>query len=119
MRQSTDGELYSYVVDATGSAAPMGAAPRFARHGGTVVFVGNTTQPLTFQTTDLQKPELTIKMSRNALPEDFRFIIQAIEQGRIDTQPWITHRTSLAEVADVFESYTRPETGVMKAMLQI
>lgn len=115
----TDGEMYSYVVDATGSAASMGKAPRFARHGGTVVFIGNTTQPLTFDPTDLQKPELTIKMSRNALPEDFHFILRAIEEGRIDTQPWITHRSNLEEVADAFESYTRPETGVMKAMIRM
>lgn len=119
MREITGGELYTHVIDATGSPKSMGQAPNYVRHGGQLIFVGNTTQEITFNPTSLQKPEITLKCSRNALPEDFRFIINAIEVGQIDTAPWITHRTTLNEVVDVFESYTRSETGVLKAMISI
>jgi alcohol dehydrogenase len=65
------------------------------------------------------KPEGTLLCSRNALPEDFTRIIGLIEQGRIDTRPWISHRAAFEDVPDVFPSYTRPETGVIKAVIEV
>jgi alcohol dehydrogenase len=62
---------------------------------------------------------MTIKASRNALPHDFRRIIRLIEDGRIDTFPWITHRSSFAELPEVFDSFTKPETGVIKAIVTV
>jgi alcohol dehydrogenase len=62
---------------------------------------------------------MTIKASRNALPADFARIIQLIEGSTINTAPWITHRTTIDEMIPVFESFTRPETGVIKAMIEV
>ena len=64
------------------------------------------------------KPEGTLP-ARNALPQDFVNIIDLIENGKIDTRPWITHRAAFDEVIDVFPSYTKPETGVIKAIIEI
>ena len=65
------------------------------------------------------KPEGTLLCSRNALSADFSRIISLIEEGRIDTRPWITHRAAFDELIDVFPSYTRPETGVIKAVVEV
>jgi alcohol dehydrogenase len=65
------------------------------------------------------KPEGTLLCSRNALSADFARIIGLIEAGQIDTGPWITHRTSFDELIDVFPSFTRPETGVIKAIVEV
>ena len=62
---------------------------------------------------------MTLKASRNALPDDFRRIIRLIEDRQIDTTRWITHRTRFDDVIDVFDSYTKPETGVIKAMIAL
>jgi alcohol dehydrogenase len=62
---------------------------------------------------------MSLLASRNALPADFARIIQLIEQGQIDTRPWITHRTTLQDLPGVFDSYTLPETGVIKAIVSI
>jgi hypothetical protein len=53
------------------------------------------------------------------LPGDFTRIIGLIEDGTLNTGPWITHRAAFEEVIDVFPSYTRPETGVIKAIVSI
>lgn len=119
LKDITAGELYPIVVDATGSAASMGHALNYVAHGGTLVYVGITTQEISFPHRLLHVREATIKASRNALPDDFRRIIGLIEDGRIDTKPWITHRTSFAELGEVFDSYTRPETGVIKATARL
>ena len=39
--------------------------------------------------------------------------------SRIDTKPWITHRARFDELPAVFPSYTKPETGVIKAMIEV
>jgi len=57
--------------------------------------------------------------SRNALPGDFERIIRLIEDGSLDTRPWITHRIAFADVPGQFESFTKPETGVIKAMVEL
>jgi alcohol dehydrogenase len=62
---------------------------------------------------------MTVFASRNALPDEFRRIIALIEEGRIDTRPWITHRTPFAELIGNFPSYVKPETGVIKAMVEL
>ena len=67
----------------------------------------------------LHKPEITLKASRNAVPSDFRRIIRLIEDGTVDTDPWITHRTTFETVIDEFETLTRPETGVIKAVIEV
>ena len=46
-------------------------------------------------------------------------IFTLIEQGRIDTRPWITHRTPFDDLIEVFPSYTKPETGVVKAIVEL
>ncbi len=119
MQKFTNGELYPVVIDATGNAASMSQALNYVAHGGTLVYVGITTQEISFPHRLLHVREITLKASRNALPDDFRRIIQLIEEGHINTGPWITHRTSLAELIDVFDSYTKPETGVIKAMIAV
>ena len=118
-RAITGGDLYALVTDATGSPASMSGALGFVAHTGTLVYVGITTDNVVFPHPSLHRPEMTIKGSRNALPRDFGRIIGLIEDGTIDTGPWITHRTSFEDVVANFEGYTRPETGVIKAMIEV
>jgi alcohol dehydrogenase len=119
MREITGGELYPIVLDATGSAASMNQALNYVAHAGTLVYVGITPQDITFPDRLFHSREMTLKASRNALPGDFRRIIKLIEDRQIDTHRWITHRATFDEVIDVFASYTKPETGVIKAIIDI
>lgn len=115
----TGGDRYCVVTDATGSRASMSAAFQFVAHSGTLVYVGITTEEIQFAHPVLHKPEITLKASRNAVPSDFRRIIRLIEDGTVDTDPWITHRTTFESVIDEFETLTRPETGVIKAVIEV
>lgn len=119
LRDRTDGHLPDVVIDATGSSASMGSSFGLITHGGRLVFVGITTDEVKFRHPVFHRPEGTLLCSRNALPGDFTRIIQLIEEGRIDTRPWITHSPSFEELIDVFPSYTRPETGVIKAIVDV
>lgn len=119
LRSITGGDMYSVVTDATGSPASMSGALRYVAHTGTLVYVGITTENVTFPHPALHRREMMIKGSRNALPRDFGRIIGLIEDGTIDTGPWITHRTSFDDVVANFDGYTRPESGVIKAIIEV
>lgn len=115
----TGGDRYAVVTDATGSNKSMSTAFAYVASTGSLVYVGITTQDVTFLHPTLHKPEITLKASRNALPADFTRIIGLIENGTINTDPWITHRTSFDTVVDDFEKLTLPETGVIKAVIEV
>lgn len=119
LRDISDGNMPDVVIDATGSSASMSNAFGLITHAGRLVFVGITTDEVKFRHALFHKPEGTLLCSRNALSADFTRIIQLIEDGRIDTKPWITHRAAFEELIDVFPSYTRPETGVIKAIVEV
>ena len=116
----TDGRMADVVIDATGNHKSMVRAMEFAAFAGRVVYVGITQQNLEFPHAPfLHRRELTLMASRNALSRDFPRIISLIEDGRIDTVPWITHHASFDEVPDVFPTWLKPETGVIKAVVNV
>src|SRR5947209_20340389 len=119
LRDLTDGHLPDAVIDATGHHGSMSGAFGLVAHGGRLVFVGITTEEVRFRHPVFHKAEGTLLCSRNALAADFTRIIGLIEDARLDTAPWITHRAAFDELIDVFPSYTRPETGVIKAVVSV
>jgi 2-desacetyl-2-hydroxyethyl bacteriochlorophyllide A dehydrogenase len=115
----SNGHLPDVVFDATGNVASMSAGFGYVAQGGRLVYVGITAEEVKFRHAVFHKCEGTLLCSRNALPQDFTRIIKLIEDGRIDTRPWITHRAAFDELIDVFPTYTRPETGVIKAIVEL
>lgn len=115
----TNGDKYAVVVDATGNNRSMSGALCYVAHSGSLVYVGITTEEIAFKHPALHRPEITLKASRNALPRDFGRIIGLIEDGTINTDPWITHRTTFDQMIGEFETYLRPECGVIKAVVSV
>jgi len=119
LRERLGGNLPDVVIDATGNPQSMSAAFNLIAHGGRLVFVGLTGEEVRFRHSAFHRPEGTLHCSRNALPADFTRIIGLIEEGRIDTRPWITHRCPLNELPDAMPMYIKPETDVVKAMVTV
>jgi 2-desacetyl-2-hydroxyethyl bacteriochlorophyllide A dehydrogenase len=115
----TAGDLPTAVFDATGNGHSMAGAFAYPANSGRLIFVGLFQGDVTFNDPDFHRRELTILASRNARPDDFSRIISLIEAKRIDTSPWITHRAHLSQVAAEFPLWTKPETGVIKAMIEV
>src|SRR5206468_1805326 len=99
LRRATDNNLPDVVIDATGSNVSMSNAFGYVAPTGRLVYVGITTKEVTFKHPIFHRPEGTLMCSRNALPKDFTRIIKLIEDGQIDTRPWITHRTAFEPLA--------------------
>ena len=98
----------------------MGEALAYCAFGGRLVFVGITQAEVSFPHAPvMHRRELSILASRNALSRDFTRIIGLIEAGTIDTRPWITHRTPFADTIAVFPSLLAPDSGVLKAVIEM
>lgn len=119
LRNITAGDLPTAVFDVTGNPKSMMASFEYPAHGGRLTFVGLFQGDVIFNDPNFHRRELTLLASRNALPTDFTRIIRLIEVGRIDTIPWITHRADFADAVGLFPSWVRPETGVIKAMIEL
>jgi alcohol dehydrogenase len=115
----TGNKLGNVVVDATGSDKSMAQALNFVGFAGRLVLVGITTQDIRFPHPLMHRREMTLLASRNALSADFRRIIQLIEEGQIDTRPWISHQCSFDAMIGEFTRWLKPETGVIKAIVEV
>lgn len=107
------------VFDATGNAAAMARALRFARFTGRVVYAGITAEPVPLDDPLFHRRELTLMASRNALSADFPRILDLIRSGRIDTRPWISHRAPWTDLPSTLPAWTAPGSGVVKAVVEV
>jgi len=117
VQETPDGSLFDVVLDATGNAGSMGASLHHVAHGGRLVYVGLVLGEVSLDDPTLHRREVTLLASRNSC-HDFPRIIRLIEEGRLDTRPWITHRLPLAAVPERFAEL--PGTpGLVKAMIEV
>ncbi|MDF2958415.1 MAG: alcohol dehydrogenase [Paenibacillus sp.] len=115
----TNGDLPTVVFDATGNIRSMTDSFGLVAHGGKLVYVGLVKADLSFNDPEFHKRELTLMGSRNATKEDFDNVMKAVESGSIDVGSYITHRVPFEEMIDRFDSYLKPETKVIKAMVEL
>jgi alcohol dehydrogenase len=119
LEEMSGGDLAQVVVDATGSDRSMSGAYQYVGFAGRLVFVGITQNEVRFGHPLMHRREMTFHASRNALPGDFTRIIGLIEEGKINTQPWITHRIEFEEVPAKFPALLEPTSGVLKAVIAV
>jgi len=112
-----DDLLADAVFDATGNPAAMEASFERVAHAGRLVFVGLVQGSLSFEDPLFHRREMTLLASRNSLGE-FPRIIKMIEDGTIDTSPWITNRLRLREVPSVFSGLSK-QPDLVKALIEV
>lgn len=111
-----DDRLADVVIDATGNIASMARSFSRARFGGHVVWVGIAAGAVPVDDPLFHHRELTLLASRNSAGH-FPRLIRMIEEGLIDTSPWITHRVCLDEIPDHFEEVSQREG--LKTMIEL
>jgi threonine dehydrogenase-like Zn-dependent dehydrogenase len=88
-------------------------------HGARFVLVGLQKGEISVSHPEFHKREATLMSSRNATRQDFEHVIACMKNGLIDPQTYITHRVGFDEIKRDFESWLKPETGVIKAMVAV
>ncbi len=110
-------DLPTAVFDATGNPQSMMSAFTYVAYGGRLIFVGLFPGDVTFHDPDFHSRELTLLSSRNATAKDFQQVISALETGKINLAPWITHRASVDTVVDAFPGWFDRNSGIIKALV--
>lgn len=111
---AVDDALADVAIDATGNASSMAQSFSRAHFGGRIVWVSIV--PAAVPVTLFHHRELTLFASRNSAGH-FPRVIRMIEEGVIDTSPWITHRLSPDEVLARFEEVTQRQG--LKTMIEV
>ena len=117
VRRITNGDLAAAVFDATGHSAAMQSGHQYMAHGGRYVLVGLYNGELAFHHPSIHSKETTLMCSRNATLEDFKHVIEVLENGLFPIDTFVTHEVGYREMIGQFESWLKPETGVIKAMV--
>ena len=111
----TGGDMALAVFDATGHKAALETGTDYMAHGGRYVLVGLSKGELTFVHPKLHAKETTLMCSRNATLEDFEQVIAILEKGAFPLDSFITHNVVYTDMISHFDSWLKPETGVIKA----
>ncbi len=109
--------LFDFVFDATGSKASMEKSFDYCAHGARLVFIGLIQDRISFDDPSFHRKELTLMSSRNSA-HAFPRIIEMIEQGRIDTGPWVNQRLLLKDVVTDFVGL-RQKPDLVKAVIEV
>jgi 2-desacetyl-2-hydroxyethyl bacteriochlorophyllide A dehydrogenase len=119
LKEITSGNMPTVVIDATGNQKAINNAFQYLTHGGRFVLIGLQKGEISFSHPEFHKREATLMSSRNATRNDFEHVIACIKNGLIDPKTYITHLVNFDEVKRDFESWLKPETGVIKAMVEM
>jgi len=82
LAEITNGRGPDVIIEAIGLPTTFRAAVEEVAFTGRVVYIGYAKEPVSYETRFFVQKELDILGSRNALPDDFRFVIRLLESGR-------------------------------------
>lgn len=119
LRNITDGDMPTVVIDATGSLNAINNSFQYMAHGARYVLIGLQKGEVSFSHPEFHKREGTLMSSRNATKNDFEHVITCIKRGEVKPGMYITHRVPFDKVAQEFQSWMDPANGVIKAMAEI
>jgi 2-desacetyl-2-hydroxyethyl bacteriochlorophyllide A dehydrogenase len=119
LQEITNNDMPTVVIDATGSLKAINNAFQYMAHGARYVLVGLQKNEISFSHPEFHKREATLMSSRNATKEDFSLVMDSMQKGLVNPATYITHRVLFEEVQHDFASWLKPETGVIKAMVEL
>jgi 2-desacetyl-2-hydroxyethyl bacteriochlorophyllide A dehydrogenase len=119
LKKITKGDWPTVIIDATGNAQAIMNGFEYLAHGGRYIMVGIQKGDICFNHPEFHKRETTLMSSRNATREDFEHVVNSMKKGKVNAHSYITHKTSFDKVIDAFKTWINPDSGVIKAMVEL
>jgi 2-desacetyl-2-hydroxyethyl bacteriochlorophyllide A dehydrogenase len=119
LKEITTGDMPTVVIDATGNLKAINSAFSYMAHGARYILVGLQKGEISISHPEFHKREATLMSSRNATRQDFEHVIASMKKGLVKPTTYITHRVQFDQVKDQFASWLKPETGVIKATVEL
>ena len=118
MLQLTDGLGADVVIEAVGSPATYVTAVDEVGFTGRVVCIGYAKSPVEFQTKLFVQKELDIRGSRNALPADFRAVINYLQTGVCPIEKLISRIVEPEEAASAMAGWAAAPGKVFRILVK-
>jgi threonine dehydrogenase-like Zn-dependent dehydrogenase len=106
------------IFDATGNRQAINGALDYLAHGGRYILVGLQKGDLCFNHPEFHKRETTLMSSRNALREDFEFVVSCIDNKTLKVSNLITNRLAFNNLEHQFKDIIGSKELVVKAMIE-
>lgn len=108
---------FDICIEAVGVPSTFQSCIDGAAFGGKVVLLGVGKENLDFNFTMLQKKELNVMGSRNALKKDFLELIDLVKRGDINLDKIITNVYPAREASQAFQELDQSGARMLKVML--
>lgn len=115
--EKTDGCGFDVCVEAVGLPSTFQDCIDAVCFGGSVILIGIGKKNLDFNFTTIQKKELHIYGSRNALKQDFIETIDALLTGKLDLGKAITDVYAFSEAPKAFAEFSANQGDKLKVLL--
>jgi threonine dehydrogenase-like Zn-dependent dehydrogenase len=106
-------------IEAIGLPVTFRSAVEEVAFAGRVVYIGYAKEPVEYETRLFVQKELDILGSRNALPEDFRQVIQMLEAGRFPVDETVSAIVPLEEAGRMLGEWSARPADFTKILVQI
>lgn len=117
LREITAGDGPDVVIEAIGRPETFRAAVDEVAFAGRVVYIGYAKEPVSYETRLFVQKELDVRGSRNALPEDFRAVIDMFAAKRFPTSDAISTIVPLAEAPALLKAWSENPAAFTKCMV--
>lgn len=118
MQQITEGLGADVVIEAVGSPATYVMAIDEVGFTGRVVCIGYAKSEVSFQTKYFVQKELDIRGSRNALPADFRAVINYLKTGGCPVEELISKVASPEKALDAMKGWVADPGKVFRILVE-
>lgn len=118
IKEITDGYMADVVIEAVGSPATYVTAIDAVSFTGRVVCIGYAKSDVSFQTKYFVQKELDIRGSRNAMPEDFRAVIQYLKNSNCPKEELISAIVKPEEAGDSLKKWSENPGKVFRILVE-
>lgn len=116
--EATNGNGFDVTIEAVGLPSTFQNCIDAASFGGRVVLIGVGKKNLDFNFTIIQKKELNVYGSRNALTSDFVELIDIVNSGQIDLERVITNIYKFSDASKAFEDFSNNASSMLKVLIE-
>ena len=120
IREATSGRGVDVAVEALGTQATFESCLRVLRPGGVLsslgVYSGKLTLPLDAFAAGLGDHSIVTTLCPGG-KERMRRLMNAVESGRANLKPLVTHRFSLDRIEEAYELFAHQRDGVLKVAI--
>jgi 2-desacetyl-2-hydroxyethyl bacteriochlorophyllide A dehydrogenase len=118
MEKITEGKGFDVTIEAVGLPSTFQDCIDAVAFGGRVVQIGVGKKSVDFDFTVIQKKELTIVGSRNALKKDFEELIDLVKTGSIPLDKIVTDVYAYTDAAQAFAEFDANPGTMLKVLLK-